>query len=94
MSVSLNRPNPSAPVLDLQQQKTQPSHVVTARMIERMATELRARSGGELPHSFYVEKVKQRLRAKRGDGVPLSEVLGHPIASETPSVFHAWALRE
>jgi hypothetical protein len=95
-SYSLQKQNvkkPGMPALDLHQQKSQPDHIATARMIERMAIELRARSGGELPHSFYVEKVKQRMRDK-GETVIASDPLSPRMKPEIPSVFHAWALRE
>jgi hypothetical protein len=81
------------PTLDLQQQK-KPPHIETTQMIDRMAIEMRARCGGELPHSFYFEKVRQRLLGRSVDGFAASDVLAHRKPPEVASVFHAWALRE
>ncbi|RWX78648.1 hypothetical protein EPK99_08605 [Neorhizobium lilium] len=94
MSASYSLPNPSVPTLDLQQQKGPSRNLDTPRMIERLAIEMRARSGGELPHSFYVEKVKQRLRGENGDSFMPADVMAQQMPSEAQSVFHAWALRE
>ncbi len=93
MSTPDSLPKPNAPMLDLHQ-KSQPAYLDRPEVIERLATEMRARSGGELPHSFYVEKVKQRLRASRGDRFAPTEISAHQKPPEAASVFHAWALRE
>ncbi len=93
MSASYSLPKSSVPTLDLQQQKNLP-HIETTRRIDRMAIEMRARCGGELPHSFYVEKVRQRLLGKSADGLAASDLIAHRQSPEIASVFHAWALRE
>lgn len=65
-------------------------------LIDRMATELRAKSDPEFPHSYYVEQVRRRLAGKpalapaANDGVVQAKF---PTVAP-PSVFHAWALSE
>lgn len=93
MKASYSLPKSSVPTLDLQQQKNLPQ-IETTRMIDRMAIEMRARCGGELSHSFYVEKVRQRLAGKSAEALTPSNLLGHRKPPEVTSVFHAWALRE
>lgn len=66
----------------------------TIEMIDRLATEMRARTGGELPHSFYVDQVKRQLAGK---SVAVSAANDEPAQgkpAEQASVFHAWALSE
>lgn len=75
----------------------------TQEVLDRLAIELRARTGGEQSHEFYVEEVKRRLA---GQGVPsqgandaqptrptmAARTTGTPATGT--SVFHAWALGE
>jgi hypothetical protein len=93
MSTPDSLPKPAAPILDLHQ-KSRAAFSDRRKLIERLATEMRARSGGELPHSFYVEKVKQRLLADGDDRFRSADISAHEKPPEAPSVFHAWALRE
>ncbi len=71
-------------------------------MIDRLATEMRARSGGELPHSYYVEAVRRKLGGQTAD-MPENGAAANDAGAKTPantpaapgnSVFHAWAIGE
>jgi hypothetical protein len=66
----------------------------TPEMIDRLATEMRARSGGELPHAFYVEQVRRQLAGKLVQTSAANDEKAQEIAPEQTSVFHAWALSE
>jgi hypothetical protein len=67
-----------------------------AELIERLATEMRVKSGGELPHSFCVAQVKRQLGSKSiassAAGKPVLPVDKNGLAGR--SVFHAWAMPE
>jgi hypothetical protein len=72
-------------------------------MIDRLATEMRARSGGELPHSYYVEAVRRKLGGLPSElpgEIPSGITAQTPAANDTTvqpsasSVFHAWAIGE
>jgi hypothetical protein len=70
----------------------------TREMIDRLATEMRARSGGELPHSYYVEAVRRKLGGLPGEMPDEIPAANDRPASQThahaASVFHAWAIGE
>ncbi len=81
----------SKPVWDLRRTNDPDSPRSNSETVERMAWEMRARSGGELPYSFCVEQVKRQLAGK---AAPYDEpVFGKPPMMPA-SVFHAWALRD
>ncbi len=65
-------------------------------LIERMATEMRVGSGGELPHSFCVEQVRRQLAGKQAEASAANDTTAQPTrkAQGGGSVFHAWALPE
>jgi hypothetical protein len=89
----------SAPksVSGLAEEQDQHRSLDTSEMIDRLATEMRARSAGELPHAFYVEQVMRQLAGK---GVQTSAANDEPAQDPAQdkdqqiSVFHAWALSE
>ncbi len=62
----------------------------TADMIDRLATEMRARTGGELPHAFYVDQVRRQLAGKS----VANDETAREKGQEQASVFHAWAFSE
>ncbi|WP_117193651.1 hypothetical protein [Rhizobium terrae] len=66
----------------------------TPEMLDRLATEMRARTAGELPHSFYVEQVKRQLAGKQVHTSAANDEPARMRVVEQPSVFHAWALSE
>lgn len=65
-------------------------------LINRMATELRARSDPDFPHSFYVEQVRRQLAGKPSSAPAANDeaALAKPPPEMPTSVFHAWALSE
>lgn len=70
----------------------------TPELIDRMAAEMRASSGSDLPHAYFVEQVKLKLAGQktRIDKPANDAVLkAKPGSPEHPSaIFHAWALGE
>ncbi|WP_046632949.1 hypothetical protein [Neorhizobium galegae] len=66
----------------------------TAEMIDRLATEMRARTGGELPHSFYVDQVRRQLTGRSVALSAANDEAARVKGQEQASVFHAWALSE
>lgn len=84
----------SVPMPDASRSKDASRSLDNSEMIDRLATEMRARSGGELPHAFCVEQVKRQLAGK---SVESAAANAQPIPGTPPeqgSVFHAWALSE
>lgn len=71
---------------------TQTSIQEKSELIDRLATEMRAKSGGELPLSFCIHQIRIKLSGELRDSVTSTE-----RPAPTPpagSVFHAWAIRE
>ncbi|MCQ1575061.1 hypothetical protein NFO65_30605 [Neorhizobium galegae] len=83
----------SMPMLDASEDKDARS-LDTADMIDRLATEMRARTGGELPHSFYVDQVRRQLAGKSVAMSAANDEAAREKSQEQASVFHAWALSE
>lgn len=84
----------SMPLSDVPARTDTPRLLNTPEMIDRLATEMRVRSGGELPHSFCVEQVKRQLA---GETVETGAANAPHMAakpSEQTSVFHSWAISE
>ncbi|MBD8650929.1 MULTISPECIES: hypothetical protein [Rhizobium/Agrobacterium group] len=65
----------------------------TPELVERLAVEMRARSGGELPHAFCVEQVKRQLAGKSAES-GAANAAHMMIPAERASVFHSWAISE
>ena len=65
----------------------------TQELIDRLATELRAKSDPDLPHTFYVEQVRRQLAGKP---VETSAANAGPAPAEQDgsSVFRSWAMPE
>ncbi|MGK6312458.1 hypothetical protein [Neorhizobium sp. DT-125] len=84
----------SVPMPDVSDSKGTRRFLGTPEMIDRLATEMRARSGGELPHSFCVEQVKRQLSGKPAETAAANDGPVQRKPPEQPSVFHAWALSE
>ncbi|AYD01691.1 hypothetical protein [Neorhizobium sp. NCHU2750] len=67
-----------------------------SELIERLATEMRVASGGELPQSFCISQVKRQLEGKPAEKSPANDRTAafHQKTAEPDrnSVFHAWAL--
>ena len=89
----MTAPN-SMPISDLSAPKDISPSLETPEMIERLAREMRARSGGELPHSFCVEQVKRQLAGRAAGNLAANDEASRFKPMEQSSVFHAWALRE
>lgn len=75
------------------ERRDQPPSLKRLALIDRLAIEMRARSAGELPHSFYVEQVKRQI-AGRSIQISSANHESAPEIVQQPSVFHAWALSE
>ncbi|MBW6423031.1 hypothetical protein KX729_16355 [Rhizobium sp. XQZ8] len=88
MIASTSMPAPEAPA-----RQDPPRLLNSPELIERLATEMRARSGGELPHSFCVEQVKRQLAGKSVE-TGAANAPQMPLRPEQRSVFHAWAFSE
>lgn len=64
-------------------------------LIERLAREMQAREGADLPHAFYVEQIRRQL-----SGEPPINVTNKPsdmnatTPAATSSVFQCWAMPE
>jgi len=84
----------SMPVPDVPVRPDSPRLLNTPEMIERLAMEMRARSGGELPHSFCVEQVKRQLAGEPVETGAANAPQMPAKASEQSSVFHSWAISE
>jgi hypothetical protein len=65
----------------------------TPEMIDRMASDLRARSDADLPHSFYVEQIRRQLAGQAAANDDAMQQGKRPGEAH-PSVFHAWALSD
>ena len=70
--------------------------VENEEMISRMASDLRARSDPDFPHSYYVAQVRRQLAGKSlpSNTNRATPTLKPPVAETHSSVFHAWALAE
>jgi hypothetical protein len=93
MSESKSMPSPAA-----LPPKDDPSRTIDmADLVERMASEMRVASGGELPLSFCVEQVKRKLAGKTSETAAANSaaVLSAKTAQTGGrSVFHSWAMPE
>lgn len=91
MTASKSMPSPATPPMSDMDMKAPDQ----SELVDRLATEMRVKSGGELPHSFCVEQVKRQLAGKAA-GQPSSGSQNIPPAAQTASrngsVFHSWAL--
>ena len=65
-----------------------------SELIDRMATEMRVKSGGELPLSFCIAQVKRQLAGIQPQSSAANNQATMPATSPVASVFHAWAIRE
>ncbi|OHV84347.1 hypothetical protein [Rhizobium sp. LCM 4573] len=84
------------PVPNLSESRTGIPALANPETIDRLATEMRARSGSELPYSFCVEQVKRQLSVRMA-GAPAANDSRPPAAGDddrTAAVFRAWALSE
>ncbi|MGK9053814.1 hypothetical protein QTA58_17360 [Neorhizobium sp. CSC1952] len=84
----------SVPIPHASQSKGAPRPLDTPGMIDRLATEMRQRSGGELPHSFCVEQVKRQLAGEPVQTAAANDEPAQKKPADEASVFHAWALSE
>jgi hypothetical protein len=89
MIASTSMPMPDVPV-----RQDPPRLLNSPELIERLATEMRARSGGELPHSFCVEQVKRQLAGEAAETGAANAPRIAGKQSEQVSVFHSWAISE
>ncbi|TWF54586.1 hypothetical protein [Neorhizobium alkalisoli] len=72
-----------------------PRPINTPEMIDRLANELRVKSGGELPHAFCVEQVKKQLAGKATETAAANDETAHQKPQDQKaSVFHSWAISE
>jgi hypothetical protein len=69
-----------------------------SELVDRLATEMRVASGGELPHAFCVAQVKRQLEGKSSEKSAANDKSASPpkaaAATGDGSVFHAWAHRD
>lgn len=65
-----------------------------SELIDRLATEMRVKSGGELPLSFCIAQVKQQLAGLKPDASAAHGTTPVPVNPPASSVFHSWAMRE
>jgi hypothetical protein len=74
-----------------------PKLLQQSELIDRLATEMRVASGGELPHSFCVAQVKRQLEGKSSETSAANDK-ARPSAKSAEaggrSVFHSWAMPE
>ncbi|MEQ1405140.1 hypothetical protein ABK249_09375 [Neorhizobium sp. Rsf11] len=89
----MTTPN-SMPIPDVSIAKDMSRPLDTPEMIDRLATEMRVKSGGELPQSFCIEQVKRQLSGKPAKASAANDEPAQTKPPEQPSVFHAWALSE
>ncbi len=70
----------------------------TERIIDRLAEELRASGGVDLPHSYFVEEVRLRLAGRDLSALDTDQTMKTLIRGwkpkAAPSVFNAWAMPE
>lgn len=68
------------------------------RIIDRLAEELRASGGVDLPHSYFVEQVRLRLARSDLSTLDTADTARTLIRGwkpkAAPSVFNAWAMPE
>lgn len=70
-------------------------NIGSPELIDRLAREMQAREGADLPHAFYVEQIRRQL-----SGESLINTRQHPadLNANTPatssSVFQCWAMPE
>ncbi|MCC2610689.1 hypothetical protein [Neorhizobium petrolearium] len=89
----MTTPN-SMPIPDMSIARDMSRPLDTPEMIDRLATEMRVKSGGELPQSFCIEQVKRQLSGKFPKASAANDEPAQMKPAEQPSVFHAWALSE
>ena len=65
-----------------------------SELIDRLATEMRVKSGGELPLSFCIAQVKRQLTGKQSEPSSGDDKTVPPPAPHIASVFHSWAMRD
>ncbi|TNM62982.1 hypothetical protein [Aliirhizobium smilacinae] len=90
MTASKSMPLPAAPT----NSGTDSRIIDKSDLIDRLATEMRVKSGGELPLSFCIAQVKRQLAGKQSES---SAANNKPAATARPavgSVFHSWAMRD
>ncbi|MFB9952269.1 hypothetical protein ACFFP0_25790 [Rhizobium puerariae] len=89
----MTAPN-SMPMPDVSPVRDMSRSLNTPELIDRLATEMRVRSGGELPHSFCVEQVKRQLAGKAAETSAANDEPARLKTPEQTSVFNAWAMPE
>ncbi len=65
-----------------------------SELIDRLATEMRAKSGGELPLSFCIHQVKRQLSGELSDSSASDDRTDLTQKPPVGAVFHAWAMRD
>jgi hypothetical protein len=91
MTIANNKPVPS-----VSENKDRNRLRDLPEMIDRLAREMRARSGGELPHSFCVEQVKRQLSGQSPGPIAANDTKPPAQAEDgrTAAIFRCWALSE
>jgi hypothetical protein len=84
------------PVPNLSESRTGIPALANPETIDRLANEMRARSGSELPYSFCVEQVKRQLSLRMAGATAANDSRPPVVADEdrAAAVFRAWALSE
>ncbi|WP_223218004.1 hypothetical protein [Rhizobium wenxiniae] len=65
-----------------------------SELIDRLATEMRVKSGGELPLSFCIAQVKRQLAGLQPGSTSADDKPAIPVNPPAGSVFHSWAMRD
>ncbi|GGF85845.1 hypothetical protein GCM10010924_11810 [Rhizobium wenxiniae] len=65
-----------------------------SELIDRLATEMRVKSGGELPLSYCIAQVKRQLASFKPDASATHENPSMPVNPPAGSVFQSWAIRD
>ncbi len=65
-----------------------------SELIDRLATEMRTKSGGELPLSFCIAQVRRQLAGIQPETSAANDKAAMPVNTTVGSVFHSWAMRE
>lgn len=65
-----------------------------SELIDRLAMEMRAKSGGELPLSFCIAQVKRQLAGFKPDASASDENPSMRVNPPAGSVFQSWAIRD
>lgn len=90
MTTSNSMPRPVAPVDGDADSRL----LGKSELIDRLATEMRVKSGGELPLSFCIDQVKRQLTGMQPEASIANDRPSIPVNPSAGSVFQSWAIRD